>query len=51
MNKRKNKKIFIIAIFFILLWLNNISLFSKKDNTGYKFLSHRGLAQVLMKQI
>jgi len=51
MNKRKNKKIFIIAIFFILLWLNNTSLFSKKDNTGYKFLLHRGLAQVLMKQI
>ena len=46
MNKRKNKKIFIIAIFFILLWLNNTSLFSKKDNTGYKFLAHRGLAQV-----
>ena len=46
MNKRKNKKIFIIAIFFILLWLNNTSLFSKKDNTEYKFLAHRGLAQV-----
>lgn len=46
MNKRKSKKIFIIAIFFILLWLNNTSLFSKKDNTGYKFLVHRGLAQV-----
>jgi glycerophosphodiester phosphodiesterase len=28
------------------LWLNNTSLFSKKDNTGYKFLAHRGLAQV-----
>ena len=38
MNKRKNKKIFIIAIFFILLWLNNTGLFIKKDNTGYKFL-------------
>ena len=38
MNKRKNEKIFIIVIFFILLWLNNTSLFSKKDNKGYKFL-------------
>lgn len=38
MNKRKNEKIFIIVIFFTLLWLNNTGLFSKKDNTGYKFL-------------
>ena len=51
MNKRKNKKIFIIAIFFILLWLNNTSLFSKKDNTGYKFWYIEGWLRFLMKQI
>ena len=44
MVRKKSKKIFII-IFIVLVWLNNTSLFSKRG-TEYKFLAHRGLAQV-----
>ena len=46
--ERKKKRIIvaIILLFFIFLWLNNTSLFTLRRETPYKFLAHRGLAQV-----
>ena len=49
MNKKIKKRKIIAAIlilFIFFLWLNNTSLFSSHENIGYKFLAHRGLAQV-----
>ena len=47
-NKRKKRRIIvtIILLFFIFLWLNNTSLFTPRKDMPYKFLAHRGLAQV-----
>ena len=46
--KRKKRRIIvtIILLFFIFLWLNNTSLFTPRREMPYKFLAHRGLAQV-----
>ena len=49
MDKKRKKRRIVVAIillFFIFLWLNNTSLFTPRRETPYKFLAHRGLAQV-----
>ena len=41
----RKKIILIIIVIVALVWLNNTSLFMKKNQVDYKILAHRGLAQ------
>ena len=42
------KRIIVVIILIVLyfMWLNNTNLFVSNGDSGFRFLAHRGLAQV-----